>query len=191
MHQPSGAALGLNRAIHLPRVLIVEDTALIAMFLEDIVRECGCEVAGLAFNIETARQAVARANYDAVLLDIGLDGDTSFEIADLLLERGVPFAFVTAYHKILSPRHQKVPLILKPFSSASLMNTVRSLVQLLDCPQPRLGAWTSRLEGFAESKLMPGNNQSKHRRRAESKSSEVLARQSDRSARHSRVGKMT
>ncbi len=111
------------------------------MFLEEIVRECGCEIAGLAFNIESAREAVGRRDYDAVLLDIGLQGGTSFDIADVLLERGVPFAFVTGYHDILEPRHQKVPIVPKPFSSTMLVNTVKGLVHLVERPrQSRLGA---------------------------------------------------
>jgi DNA-binding response OmpR family regulator len=124
-----------TEANHLPRVLIVEDTVLIAMLIEELVRECGCEIAGVAYDIESARQAVARRDYDAVLLDIGLDAGKSFDIADVLLERGVPFAFVTAYHDMFEPRHQKVPIVSKPFSTTSLMNTVKSLLQVVEAPQ--------------------------------------------------------
>ncbi len=125
----------MNRARHLPRVLIIEDTVLIAMLLEELVRECGCEVTELAYDIESARRAVARRDYDAVLLDIGLDAGKSFDIADVLLERGVPFAFVTAYHDILEPRHQNVPIVHKPFSTAVFMNTVKGLLRLVDASQ--------------------------------------------------------
>jgi len=118
-----------------PRVLIIEDTVLIAVLLEELVRECDCEVVGLATDTESARQAVARRDYDAVLLDIGLHEGKSFDIADVLLERDVPFAFVTAYHDILEPRYRKVPIVSKPFSSTLLMNTVNSLVQFADQPQ--------------------------------------------------------
>jgi DNA-binding response OmpR family regulator len=121
-------------AQRLPRVLIIEDTVLIAMLLEELVRECGCEVAELAFDLESARRAVARHDYDAVLLDIGLGAGKSFDIADVLLERGVPFAFITAFHNILEPRHQNVPIVHKPFSTTVLMNTVKSLVQLVHLP---------------------------------------------------------
>ena len=119
----------------MPRVLIIEDTVLIAVLLEELVRECDCEVVGLATDTESARQAVARRDYDAVLLDIGLHEGKSFDIADVLLERDVPFAFVTAYHDILEPRYRKVPIVSKPFSSTLLMNTVNSLVQFADQPQ--------------------------------------------------------
>src|SRR3974377_1537904 len=119
----------------LPRVLIIEDTVLIAVLLEELVRECDCEVVGLATDTESARQAVARRDYDAVLLDIGLHEGKSFAIADVLLERDVPLPFVTAYHDILEPRYRKVPIVSKPFSSTLLMNTVNSLVQFADQPQ--------------------------------------------------------
>ncbi len=123
-----------KKAQRLPRVLIIEDTVLIAMLLEELVRECGCEVVEPAFDIESARLAVARHDYDAVLLDIGLDEGKSFDIADVLLERAVPFAFITAYHNILEPRHQNVPVVSKPFSSTVLMNTVKGLLQIVDHP---------------------------------------------------------
>jgi len=62
----------LTTAERLPRVLIIEDTVLIAVLLEELVRDCGCEVAGLAANVESARRARRQHDYDAVLLDIGL-----------------------------------------------------------------------------------------------------------------------
>jgi hypothetical protein len=50
--------------------------------------------------------------------------------ADLLvLERGVPFAFVTGYDDILEPRHQDVPLVTKR-SDELLIATLRRLVAL-------------------------------------------------------------
>ena len=49
-----------------------QHTMLIAMLLEELVRDCGCEVAGLAANVESARRARRQHDYDAVLLDIGL-----------------------------------------------------------------------------------------------------------------------
>jgi DNA-binding response OmpR family regulator len=131
----SGDIVSDKQAKKLPRVLIIEDTVLIAMLLEELVRECGCEVAELAFDLESARRAVARHDYDAVLLDIGLDAGKSFDLADVLLERGVPFAFITAYHNIFEPRHQKVPIVSKPFSTTSLMNTVKSLLGTMEAPQ--------------------------------------------------------
>ena len=113
-----------------PRILIVEDTLLIAMFIDEIARFSGCDVAGISYTLQEAREALGRHDYDAVLLDIGLQSDRSFEIADVLLERNVPFAFLTAYEEILEPRHQNVPVLLKPFSTDALVRTILRLVGL-------------------------------------------------------------
>jgi DNA-binding LytR/AlgR family response regulator len=52
-------------------------------------------VSGKATTIAAARQELAKGNFDAVLLDIGLDGHSSAEVADVLLDMAVPIAFVT------------------------------------------------------------------------------------------------
>ncbi len=119
-----------TRVLRRPRVLIVEDSLLIAMFIDEIAQSCGCDIAGTAYTLQEAREALARHDYDAVLLDIGLQTDRSFEIADVLSERKVPFAFLTAYEEILEPRHQNVPILLKPFSTDALVRTVHGLVGL-------------------------------------------------------------
>jgi hypothetical protein len=56
-----------------------------------------------------------------VLLDIGLDGSYSTEIADLLLETGIPFAFVAGYDDPFEARHADIPLLSKPFTSEQLV----------------------------------------------------------------------
>ena len=67
-------------------------------------------------------------DFDAVLLDVNLDGEYNPETADLLLEMGVPFAFVTGYDYVVDPRHDNVPLLQKPFSSIQLRVLVEQLV---------------------------------------------------------------
>ena len=52
-----------------------------------------------------------KRNFDAVLLDIGLDGPYSPEIADVLSETAIPFAFFTGYDSLLrgeTPRRAAV-----------------------------------------------------------------------------------
>jgi CheY-like chemotaxis protein len=79
------------------RILVVEDEALVAMMLEDMLAELGCEVVGPAMRLEEGL-ALARMNgLDAAVLDINLAGERSYPIADLLDARGVPITFVTGY----------------------------------------------------------------------------------------------
>ena len=101
-----------------PRILIVEDEMLIADLIDDIVREIGYAVSGKAHNLLSARQELGKRNFDAVLLDIGLDGQHNPELADWLLEMDIPFAFVTGYDHPFEARHDKVPLLQKPFTGS-------------------------------------------------------------------------
>ena len=110
------------------RVLIVEDDLVIALMMEEIVREMGCAVSGIAGTLGMARLQLAKRDFDAVLLDVNLGSEYNPETADLLLEMGVPFAFVTGYDYVVEPRHDNVPLLQKPFSSIQLRVLVEQLV---------------------------------------------------------------
>ncbi|MGB9042336.1 MAG: response regulator [Pseudolabrys sp.] len=100
-----------------PRILIVEDERDIALMIEELVREFGYEVSSVARTAAMARLQIAMRNFDCVLLDINLEGESHPEISDVLLEAGVPFAFVTGYDYVLEPRHAGVPLLEKPFGT--------------------------------------------------------------------------
>ena len=93
-----------------PRILIVEDDLVIALMIEEFVREFGYAVSSVAGTVAMARQQIAQRNFDAVLLDINMEGEYQPETADILLEAEVPFAFVTGYDYVLEPRHEGVPV---------------------------------------------------------------------------------
>ncbi|MGC2114261.1 MAG: response regulator [Pseudolabrys sp.] len=115
-----------------PRILVVEDEPVIARMVEEFVRELGYTVSSVARTIAVARLQIAQRNFDAVLLDINLGGEYHLETADVLLEAGIPFAFVTGYDYVLEPRHEGVPLLEKPFGSFQL----RLLLEKLVGPEP-------------------------------------------------------
>ena len=69
-----------------------------------------------------------KRNFDAVLLDLNLDGQQHPETADLLLEYGVPFAFVTGYDYLVEPRLEKIPILQKPFTATQLRALLETLV---------------------------------------------------------------
>jgi CheY-like chemotaxis protein len=111
-----------------PRILIVEDELLIALMLAEMLRESGYRVSGTAHTLVLARQELAKRNFDAVLLDVIFDGRPRPEIADLLVERAVPFAFITGYDYVVEPRHENVPVLQKPFTFAQFRVLLRDLV---------------------------------------------------------------
>ena len=65
-----------------PRILIVEDDLVIALMIEEFVREFGYAVSSVAGTVAMARLQIAQRNFDAVLLDINMEGAYQPETAD-------------------------------------------------------------------------------------------------------------
>ena len=61
-------------------------------------------------------------SFDAAVLDVNLSGETSFEVADEMVERGLPFVFATGYGETIAlpDRFGTVPVVSKPYDSAAL-----------------------------------------------------------------------
>jgi DNA-binding NtrC family response regulator len=113
---------------HPPRVLVIEDEQLISMSIEDMVRSLGYQVSGTAYNIAAARRELAKRNFEAVLLDIKIQDQVCTDIADVLSEMVVPFAFITGYSHAPEPRFERVPLLYKPFTAGQLGNVLEKLL---------------------------------------------------------------
>ena len=79
------------------RVLLVEDEAVIAFAVEDMLTDLGCEVVGPAFRLEEAIAMAETAALDAAILDVNLNDQRSYVVADELTRRAVPFLFATGY----------------------------------------------------------------------------------------------
>ncbi|HET9161143.1 MAG TPA: response regulator [Caulobacteraceae bacterium] len=111
-----------------PRILIVEDEAMIAMMLEDMLQDMGCEIAGSFGDLGTALRWVAghEGDFDAALLDVNLGGETVFPVADVLYKKGKPFGFVTSYASIPQARGYDAQVLNKPVSQRDLESLVES-----------------------------------------------------------------
>ena len=83
-------------------VLIVEDSTLLALDLQDALEQQGLHVVGPAQNLETAKKLIDSQHIDAALLDIDLGGVKSFSLAESLRARGIPFAFLTGFDQLQS-----------------------------------------------------------------------------------------
>jgi CheY-like chemotaxis protein len=114
------------------RVLIVEDEFLVAEMIADMVAALGYSVVAQAANLVEVRRQLASGTFDCVLLDVRLGNDLTVEAADVLVERGVPFAFVTGYTTPAEPRHAGVPVLNKPFT----IDQLRHLLERLIGPAP-------------------------------------------------------
>lgn len=116
------------------RILVVEDEAIIAMLIEDLLADLGCVVVGPA---GTVAQALAIAACDGLsldggVLDVNLGGEKVFPVADALAKRGIPFIFATGYGKSgVGAQYEGRPVIAKPFS---LLAFEQALVEAMAKP---------------------------------------------------------
>ena len=112
-----------------PKVLIVEDEYLIRMLLEDMLDELGFQVAAAVGSIAEAKQHADGGNFQAAILDVNVDGQEIFPVADVLAERGLPFVFVTGYgENSLPERFRGRPALQKPFQVDRLKATLDKLL---------------------------------------------------------------
>ncbi len=110
-------------------ILVVDDEAMIAMFLDDMLTDIGCNVVGPAGAVAPALALIETAGHtlDGALLDVNLRGDFAYPVADALLQRDVPFVFVTGYAAYgIDPRYAKIPAVTKPFQFATLENVIKT-----------------------------------------------------------------
>jgi two-component sensor histidine kinase len=97
------------------RVMIVEDEALVAMVVSESLSLLGCTVVGPFSRCADAMAAADAGEMDAAILDVNLDGEMVYPLAEMLVARGVPFIFVTGYGaESIDRRFAQIPVIQKP-----------------------------------------------------------------------------
>ena len=79
------------------RILVVEDSPVVAPFTADILGELGCDVIGPAPNMAAARELIEGEAIDGALMDVHIRGERVFPLCDLLESRGVPFILTSGY----------------------------------------------------------------------------------------------
>jgi CheY-like chemotaxis protein len=111
------------------RVLVVEDEMIVAWLLEDMLAELGCAVIGPAAGIEQALAMIDSEAVDVALLDVNLNGQMSYPVADALVARDVPFIFSTGYDKDrLLERYRAFPVLQKPYHQSELTDALAKLL---------------------------------------------------------------
>ncbi|HSQ96798.1 MAG TPA: hypothetical protein VLM18_12000 [Croceibacterium sp.] len=104
------------------RVLLVEDSMLIALDAEDALMACGISNVVIASNVVKALAVMAEALPDFAVLDYNLGDETSEAVARALTEAGVPYCFATGYGDALERMQAKPPygVLKKPYSQSDL-----------------------------------------------------------------------
>src|SRR5215213_2242767 len=96
------------------RFLVVEDEYLIAADLAAFLEAQGIEVIGPAASVNEAL-ALLESDTDGLhgaVLDVNLQDDRVYPVADVLMSRGVPFVFTTGYDTCVIVDEQRLIRVL-------------------------------------------------------------------------------
>src|SRR5476649_920932 len=124
----------MNSSFSGRRVLLVEDEMIVAWLLTEMLADLGFTVVGPAVSVNQALAMIDAEAIDMAVLDVNLNGQMSYPIADALAARGVPFVFSTGYDRDRLPDdYRNFPVLQKPFRRSELLDT---LAELLPAKKP-------------------------------------------------------
>jgi CheY-like chemotaxis protein len=107
------------------RVLVLEDEAVIGMLIEDMLLALGHVLFDLAPSVERALQAMETELPDFAILDVNLHGTRSYPVADVLLERKIPFVFLSGYGAPgIDAPYTHIKTLQKPFRPQDLAKAI-------------------------------------------------------------------
>jgi two-component system sensor kinase FixL len=165
-NQPIGAQQALERAIvNAEKILVVEDSAAIALDLSRQLETLGYDVVGTAASGEDALRQIADTKPDAVLMDIRLGGGMDgIETATRIPENASPAViYLTGSSEAATleraRKTQPYGYLLKPFSERELHATIqialerRRAAEMLRITERRLEAANAALQAEVSARI--------------------------------------
>jgi ActR/RegA family two-component response regulator len=111
------------------RVLIIEDEHLFAEYLADAMTAEGAEVIEPAGTVNAALDIIANRRLDGVTVDLKLADEMTFQVADALAARNIPFVFLTGYSAADIPaRHANVRRVEKPVAPGVVCRALEAAI---------------------------------------------------------------
>jgi len=113
-----------------PRIMIVEDEALVALMVEDLLTDFGCQISGSFGAVEDALDYLREAaspppTLDGAVLDVNIGGAMVFPVAERLRAAGIPFVFATGYGALPRKGFEDVTVLNKPINPSLLEDAVK------------------------------------------------------------------
>ena len=111
------------------RVLIIDDDPQWCETIAEYLEAHGFEVSS-AFSCRQAEEAWGKTRPDVALLDVNLGREKVFPVADMLIDRAIPFIFSTGYGRDGLPLEWAGwPVIQKPYLTRELAMALTPLVE--------------------------------------------------------------
>jgi DNA-binding response OmpR family regulator len=131
LERHSASPLVREVAVH---ALIIEDESLVAMVIEDALRDCGCSSFDLACSFEEAVHAATKRCPDLITADVQLCPGSGVEaVATICGHKEIPVIFITGTPAEVEKRFPSCPIVHKPFATAEIAAAVRAVMS----PLPR------------------------------------------------------
>ena len=110
------------------RILLVEDSPVVAPFTQEALTELGCEVVGPAVTMAAARAFAEGEPLDGAIMDVHIRGEKIFAICEILENRGVPFVLTSGYASWQMPdKWVDRPRLPKPYTLDQLEQALATL----------------------------------------------------------------
>jgi|SRR5215469_351670 len=112
-------------------VLLLEDEYLIALDAEQTLTSFGVAKVSVVNTLEEAAKAATDESIDVAILDININGKSSFEVAELLRAKGTPIVFASGYGS--RKRHgfavEDAIYLNKPYTKEALRESLVAAIQ--------------------------------------------------------------
>ena len=123
----------VTRSVH---ILVIEDEAIIAMTLRNMLSKTNYHVIGPFARLKQANAALDTEHVDLAVLDVRLGETDVFPLAATLTERKIPFVFVTGYgRQVLPQAFADRPCLSKPFREKEFHGLIEDLLKSQRTPK--------------------------------------------------------
>ena len=112
------------------RILIVEDSFLLVMVIEDLFDRLGWTIIGPAARVDEALALARTEDFDAALVDVNLAGEMAWPVAAVLKARCIPFAFSTGYNidTFLPASLRNTEIVSKPYKPDDVEQCIKRII---------------------------------------------------------------
>ena len=129
MDDAEGQSAGPPNTLGGRRILVVEDSPVVAAACEDMLHDLGCVIIGPATNMATALQLASDEPLDGAIVDINIRGGKAFPVLRILHDRAIPFLLASGYADWSMPEEwQEHPRMPKPYSPHLLRESLLTLL---------------------------------------------------------------
>lgn len=132
MHGTGANADGTGQLVNKgKRALVVEDEAIVAFDLEDMLTDLGFDEVVVCNSFDAAEEVLgADTSFDLAMFDLNLNGVISVPLIETARAAGIPSVVTSGYEEaVISLQDMAVPRIVKPYGVSTIQTAIEGLVR--------------------------------------------------------------